>query len=150
MKEKLLISACLLGENCKYSGGNNLVPAAAELGERYELVPVCPERLAGLPTPRLPAERAGDKVLSRSGEDWTAAFRLGAERTLAVAQAHGVRRAVLKERSPSCGSGTVYDGTFSGTLVPGAGVTAELLERNGIAVLGESRIGELPEETAGR
>lgn len=143
MREKLLISACLLGENCKYSGGNNYEPLTEALGKRFELVPVCPERLGGLTSPRDPAERAGERVLSRAGEDWTAAFRLGAERTLEIARREGISQAVLKERSPSCGCGAVYDGTFTGTVVPGDGVAAELLKRHGVHIRGESQIGEL-------
>lgn len=144
MREKLLVSACLLGENCKYSGGNNYNPAVEALKERFELIPVCPEQLGGLPTPRVPSERVGDRVLNREGADVTDAFRLGAEKTLEIALAHGVRRAVLQERSPSCGCGMVYDGTFSGKLVPGQGVTAELLRKNGIQTCGGSGVDELP------
>ena len=144
MKEKLLVSACLLGENCKYNGGNNYSPAVAALGERYELVPVCPEQLGGLPTPRVPAERRGDRVVNREGADVTEAYRLGAEAALEAARTQGIRRAVLQERSPSCGSGQVYDGTFSGRLIPGKGVTAQLLEANGVEVFSGDRIGELP------
>lgn len=144
MREKLLVSACLLGENCKYSGGNNYNPAVEALKERFELIPVCPEQLGGLPTPRVPSERVGDRVLNREGADVTDAFRLGAEKALEIALAHGVRRAVLQERSPSCGCGTVYDGTFSGKLVPGQGVTAELLRKNGIRLCGGSGVDELP------
>ncbi len=143
MREKLLISACLLGENCKYSGGNNYEPLTEALGERFELVPVCPERLGGLTSPREPAERVGERVLSRTGEDWTAAFYLGAERTLEIARREGISQAVLKERSPSCGCGAVYDGTFTGTVVPGDGVAAELLKRHGVHIRGESQIEEL-------
>lgn len=143
MKEKLLISACLLGTNCKYSGGNNYTPLAEALKERFRLVPVCPETMGGLTSPREPAERAGDKVLSRSGEDWTEAFRLGAERALETALAQGITLAVLKERSPSCGCGAIYDGTFTGAVVRGDGVTAELLKAHDLRILGESRIGEL-------
>ena len=143
MREKLLISACLLGENCKYSGGNNYEPLTEALGERFELVPVCPERLGGLTSPREPAERVGERVLSRTGEDWTVAFYLGAERTLEIARREGISQAVLKERSPSCGCGAVYDGTFTGTVVPGDGVAAELLKRHGVHIRGESQIEEL-------
>ena len=143
MREKLLVSACLLGENCRYSGGNNYSPAVAALGERYELIPVCPEVLGGLPTPRPPAERTGERVMGRDGTDVTAAFRLGAERALETALAQGITRAVLKERSPSCGSGQIYDGAFTGRVIPGQGVTAELLSARGVAVYGESRIHEL-------
>ena len=135
MKEKLLVSACLLGENCKYSGGNNYSPAAVALAERFELIPVCPEQLGGLPTPRVPAERVGDRVLTRDGADVTDAYRLGAEKTLETALANGVKRAALQERSPSCGCGAIYDGTFSGRLVPGDGVTAALLREHGIEII---------------
>ena len=134
MKEKLLVSACLLGEDCKYSGGNNYSSAVDALRERFELVPVCPEQLGGLPTPRVPSERVGDRVLTRDGADVTDAFRLGAEKALEAALSQGITRAVLQERSPSCGCGAVYDGTFSGTLVPGQGVTAQMLREHGIAV----------------
>lgn len=146
MKEKLLISACLLGKNCKYNGGNNDNLLAHRLAEVYDLVPVCPECLGGLAIPHEPSERVGDRVLSKSGGDVTAAFRRGAERTLAIAEKRGVRRAVLKERSPSCGCGAVYDGTFTGTVAPGNGVAADLLLAAGIAVCGESRIRGLLEE----
>ena len=143
MKEKLLVSACLLGEKCKYNGENNYTPAVEALRERFEVIPVCPEQLGGLPTPRVPSERVGDKVLTRDGRDVTEAFRQGAEKTLAIAQAKGAARAVLQVRSPSCGCGTIYDGTFSGKLVPGKGVTAQLLEQNGVKVYDSTRINEL-------
>ena len=150
MKEKLLISACLLGENCRYTGGNSYTPGIEKLKERFELLPVCPEAFGGLQSPRAPSERVGDKVLSRSGEDVTEAFRRGAEKALEIALAHGAARAVLKERSPSCGSGAIYDGSFSGAIVPGDGVAAELLKRHGITVLGESRLRELLDEMEGK
>lgn len=143
MKEKLLVSACLLGENCKYNGGHNYTPTAEALRERFEVIPVCPEQLGGLSTPRVPSERAGDRVLTRDGRDVTEAFRLGAEKTLSIAQAEGAARAVLQVRSPSCGCGTIYDGTFSGTLVPGKGVTAQLLEQNGVKTYSSTQINEL-------
>jgi len=143
LKEKLLISACLLGENCKYNGGNNYTPKVEALRERYELVPVCPEQLGGLPTPRTPAERVGDRVVNREGADVTDAFRQGAEKTLEIARASGIAKAVFQVRSPSCGSGTVYDGTFSGTLTAGQGVTAELLEKNGVNICRSDQTGEL-------
>ncbi len=143
MREKLLISACLLGRNCKYNGGNNYTPLTEALKERYELVPVCPECLGGLPIPHEPSERVGDRVLSKSGADVTAAFQRGAEKTLALALQHGVKKAVLKERSPSCGCGSIYDGTFTGTVVSGSGVAAELLLAHGVEIYGESRMEEL-------
>ena len=142
MKEKLLVSACLLGENCKYSGGNNYSPAVEALKEKFDVIPICPEQMGGLPTPRIPAERVGEKVLNREGTDVTAEYRKGAEDALTIARANGVKFAVLQERSPSCGSECVYDGTFSGKLIPGQGVTAQLLEENGIRVYGSGRIEE--------
>ena len=140
MKEPLLVSACLVGVNCKYSGGNNALPPEllAALEEKYRRVPICPERDGGLPTPRLPSERKGKRVLNRAGEDVTEAFRRGAQFALETARREGCRLALLKERSPSCGSGEIYDGSFSGTLIPGDGVAAALLKEHGIAVFGET------------
>lgn len=150
MKEKLLVSACLLGENCKYNGGNNYTPAVEALRERFEVIPVCPEQLGGLPTPRTPSERSGDKVLTRDGRDVTEAFLQGAEKTLAVARAEGAAKAVFQVRSPSCGCGAIYDGTFSGRLVPGKGVTTQLLEESGIKVYGGDRIEVLLDKRGGK
>jgi uncharacterized protein YbbK (DUF523 family) len=139
------MSACLLGICCRYDGCGKETPAARKLLERYEVVPVCPELLGGLPTPREPSERRTGRVFSRSGSDVTSQFRRGAEQTLTLARLFGCDTAVLKERSPSCGRGKIYDGTFSGTLTEGDGVTAELLRENGIRVVGESEIErELP------
>ncbi|MBQ6273331.1 MAG: DUF523 domain-containing protein [Oscillospiraceae bacterium] len=139
-KTPLLVSACLLGVNCKYSGGNNALPpeTLTALEARYRLVPVCPERDGGLPTPRTPSERRGERVVNREGEDVTEAFRKGAAIALQTAEKAGCRLALLKERSPSCGSGRIYDGSFSQTLIPGDGVTAELLKEKGLAVYGET------------
>lgn len=136
----ILISACLLGIRCRYDGAGKHNVRMAKLMEKHQLIPVCPEIYGGLPTPREPSERAGEKVLSREGRDVTAAFRKGAEETLALAKLFHCRYAILKERSPSCGYGEIYDGTFSGTFSRGSGVTAELLAKNGITVLGESQI----------
>ena len=143
MKEKLLISACLLGRSCKYNGGHNLHPLAGALADRYALVPVCPECLGGLPIPHQPSELRGDRVFSRTGEDVTAAFRRGAEETAAIARREGVRAAVLKERSPSCGCRGIYDGTFTGAVVPGMGLAARALADLGLTLYGESDIGKL-------
>ena len=137
---KILISACLLGSCCRYDGASKAHPLAALLAERHTLVPVCPEQLGGLPTPRPPAERQGGTVRTRSGIDVTDQYRRGAEETLRLCRLLGCEAAVLKERSPSCGRGQIYDGTFSGTLTAGDGVTAELLTANGIPVYGESQI----------
>ena len=125
---KVLISTCLLGVACKYSGGDNARPAL------LAALQVCPEVYGGLPTPRTPAERIGSRVVTAAGADVTAQYRKGAEIALQLARLTGCRVAVLKANSPSCGHGTIYDGTFSGKKIPGSGVAAELLEQNGIAV----------------
>ncbi len=131
------MSACLLGESCRYDGGAKRCEAAIALASRYELVPVCPEILGGMPVPRTPAEIRGDRVVSADGEDRTEKFLLGAGRTLALARATGAVKALLKSGSPSCGHGLVHDGSFSGGMKPGDGVTAALLLANGIAVYTE-------------
>lgn len=136
-KETLLVSACLLGVKCRYDGGDCRLPAAVGLMERYTLVAVCPEVLGGMPTPRTPAEIRGDRVVSIDGEDRTDKFRLGAERTLEAARRVGARKALLKSHSPSCGKDGIYDGTFSGRLVPGMGTAAALLRENGVEVCSE-------------
>lgn len=142
MRDKALISACLLGAECKYSGGSNALPedTLAALRKKYELIPVCPECYGGLTTPRAPSERRGDKVVSKTGADVTAQFQRGAQTALHLAEIFGARLAILKENSPSCGSGTIYDGTFTGTLTQGDGVTAELLKKHGITVIGENAL----------
>ena len=143
--EKLLISACLAGENCKYSGGNNFIgeTALASLGDKYELVSVCPEVMGGLSVPRCPCERIGARVMNERGEDVTAQFKAGAELTADICERQGVKKALLKEKSPSCGSGRIYDGTFSHTVIAGDGVTAQRLRALGIALYGESEIEKL-------
>ena len=140
--EHLLISACLLGFECKYSGGSNALDAAAlaALRERFRLIPVCPESAGGLPTPRAPSERQGEKVVSKLGQDVTGEYHKGADTALYLARRYGCTRALLKERSPSCGSGAIYDGSFTGSLVPGDGVAVESLKAAGIGVYGESEI----------
>lgn len=142
---KLLISACLLGCRCRYDGASKTHPLVDQLAAHHTLVPVCPEQLGGLATPRPPAERRGALVVTREGGDVTEQYRRGAEEALKLCRALGCQAAVLKERSPSCGHGAIYDGTFSGTLVPGDGVTAELLAAQDIPVYGESQIEKLLE-----
>ncbi len=137
MKPKLLVSACLLGTPCRYDGKAKKNEAVCALAERFELIPVCPEVLGGLPTPRTPSERRGERVVMRDGRDVTAEYRRGAERALELARREGAAAAVLKERSPSCGSGEIYDGSFTGALTAGDGVTAELLKAESIAVYSE-------------
>lgn len=142
---RLLISACLLGTCCRYDGASKPHPLVGQLAECHTLVPVCPEQLGGLPTPRPPAERRGDRVVTKTG-DVTEQYRRGAEETIKLCKLLGCQAAVLKERSPSCGHREIYDGTFTGTLAPGDGVTAELLTSHGIPVYGESQISDLLEK----
>lgn len=138
--EKILISRCLLGENCTYRGDSNFCEKAIALGEKYELIPVCPEMDGGLSTPRNPAERIGDKVISNTGKDVTAEYVKGAEIALKAAMENNVKFAVMKARSPSCGSGVIYDGTFTGTRICGDGVAAEALKNHGIQVITEEEL----------
>lgn len=138
--ESILVSACLLGVNCKYSGGNNLCPAVMPLKEHYHLVPICPEVMGGLTTPRPPAERQGDKVINKEGTDVTAQYLRGAEESAKLGQFFGCRIAVLKSRSPSCGCGIIYDGSFTGTKIPGDGVAAQYLKALGYTVFTEEDI----------
>lgn len=137
--ESLLISACLMGVDCKYNGGNNALPAEvlARLRQRYRLIPVCPEVAGGLPVPRVPSERRGDSVVSSEGRDVTDEFRRGAEIAGILAERFDAHQALLKSNSPSCGSGTIYDGSFSGRLIPGDGMTAEYLKNKNLIVFAD-------------
>lgn len=135
--KKILVSACLAGCPCRYDGRSNTVGAVKALCDSGQAVAFCPECAGGLPTPRAPAEITGGRVITQDGADVSAAFEAGAAEALALCRKHGMTRAVLKAKSPSCGCGAVYDGTFSGALVPGDGVTAALLKKNGIHVTDE-------------
>lgn len=150
--EKLLVSACLLGENCKYSGGSNYSVDVEDFIKKHagklHAVPVCPEVMGGLSTPRTSAEICGNRVMTRLGEDVTAEYEKGAEETIELAKKEGCRFAILKERSPSCGSGSIYDGTFSGTVIAGDGRTAARLKELGIKIYGETQLGEYKEPGA--
>lgn len=135
MKPKILVSACLLGSNCKYDGGNNRDEQLIKWLADYEVIPVCPECLGDLKAPRVPSELRGGGVFARTGEDLSEQFLLGAQRTLTIALLNQVDTAILKSRSPSCGSNEIYDGSFSGRLIPGDGVTAALLKQHKIRVI---------------
>lgn len=139
----ILVSACLAGYHCRYDGGSCPDDVIIALVREGKAIPVCPEALGGLPMPRPPAEIQEDgaavltgkgRVLNRDGEDITEAFLKGAHETLRLARLYGAERAILKANSPSCGSGTIYDGSFTGQKKPGDGVTAMLLRVNGIPV----------------
>ena len=129
---KILVSACLLGENCKYSGGNNYNQAVCDFARGHQVVPVCPEVLGGLPTPRCPAEIVQGVVTNKEGINVDREFRAGAAKALAIAKENGVELAILQSRSPSCGVKEIYDGTFSGTKIPGQGVFAKMLMDEGV------------------
>ena len=138
-KEKILISACLIGLNCKYDGGNNENSKLVELMKEKDLVPICPEQLGGLKTPRASAERKQEKVITKEGVDVTKEYQKGAEEVLNLAKKLNIKKAILKSRSPSCGIDEIYDGTFSHTLTKKDSVTAELLKKNGIEVISSDR-----------
>ncbi|OUO32486.1 purine-nucleoside phosphorylase [Olsenella sp. An293] len=137
---RVAISACLLGAPVRYDGGSKPVSEVLELAEKVDVVRVCPETASGLPVPRPPAEQLGGRVLLADGRDVTAEFDLGARRCLDAVRRSPVRLAVLKAKSPSCGVGLVYDGTYSGRLVPGQGVFARRLEEEGICVVTEDTV----------
>ena len=139
----LLVSACLLGCPCRYDGKSKPNDAVLALMSQYTLIPICPEQMGGLATPRIPAERKDGGVFTENGGDVTGQYRRGAEEALHLARLYGCKYAILKERSPSCGSGQIYDGSFSHTLISGDGVTAQLLKESGITVLGESEVDRL-------
>lgn len=142
-----IVSACLCGINCAWNGKSKVSPKVLELIKSGELIPVCPEQLGGLSTPRIPQEIQGCsgenvlanrcKVMNKNGEDVTAQFIRGAEEALKIAKLTGATEFIAKSKSPSCGCGSTYDGTFSGTLIEGDGVTTALLKQNGIKVKSE-------------
>ena len=143
MREKILISACLVGINCKFNGENNLLnkDVLDEISKRYHLLFVCPEVYGGLSTPREPAEMKNGVVVCKfSGKDVSENFKNGAEICLKIAKLNGCKKAILKSKSPSCGSGQIYDGSFSKRLILGDGITAKLLKENEILVYSEDEI----------
>lgn len=143
-----LVSSCLAGVNCRYDGGNSKNNVICKLVKLGEAIAICPEQLGGLPTPRTSCEividKSGNKkVISKEGKDFTKEFLEGAEKTLAIAKAIGIKKAILKSKSPSCGCKFVYDGTFSGNLIEGNGLAAELLIKNDIKVYTENDLDRL-------
>lgn len=137
---KIMVSACLLGENCKYNGGNNYSAKVAKYIEGHEIIPVCPEVLGGLPTPRVPAEIVNGTVTRRDGVSVDKEFRRGAELALERAKQEKIDMAILQSRSPSCGVKQIYDGTFSNKKIKGQGVFARLLLENGFTVIDAEEI----------
>jgi uncharacterized protein YbbK (DUF523 family) len=139
-EEIILCSACLLGVNCRYDGKNKLNKKIIELAKKKILIPVCPEQLGGLPTPREPAEQKGKKIITKSGKDVTKYFKRGAKEILKIVKLFKIKKAILKQKSPSCGCGKIYDGTFSGKIIKGDGVLTVLLKKNGIEVMSEENL----------
>ncbi len=138
--EKILISACLIGDKCKYDGKSNYNPLIKELLEYYELVPFCPEVEGGLSTPRDPSEIKEGSVYSSSGRDVTHQFEKGADLAYNICLYLGITTAILKDKSPSCGSKQIYDGTFKGRLINGMGMTARYLSEKGVKIYTENDI----------
>ena len=139
-KKKILVSACLLGIDCKYNGKNNKNDKVIELLKTHDLIPVCPEIMGGLTTPRIPAEINENEVITKDEKNVTKQYQKGAEETLKIAELYNCQTAILKEKSPSCGCGKIYDGTFTGTLIDGDGITARLLKEHGIKITGETTL----------
>jgi uncharacterized protein YbbK (DUF523 family) len=132
---RILVSACLIGYNCKYNGSNNLNLKVKELISKHEVIPVCPEMLGNLSCPRIPCEKVGNKVMDKEGNDCTKQFIDGACKALNIAKENDIELAILQKRSPSCGLSVIYDGTFTGQLISGSGVFAEMLRSLNIPIL---------------
>lgn len=143
MKETLLVSSCLLGNNCKYNGGNNLSEEVIKLKDKYDIISVCPEVFGGLSVPRISCEIKGDKVINKSGIDVTKEFIEGAKKTLDIAKKCRCKKAIFKDKSPACGINYVYDGTFESKIIEGQGIATKLLIENGIKVYSEKEIKKL-------
>lgn len=135
-----LCSACLLGLNCWHDGKTKPNKKILELAKKEKLIPVCPDVLGGLPIPREQMEIVNGRVMMKSGKDVTEKCLEGAEKVLKIAKEKGITEAILKQRAPSCGSGQIYDGTFTGNVVDGWGLTADLLRKNGIGVISEEEV----------
>ena len=141
--EYIIVSSCLLGVNCRYDGGNEFRENIKGLMTKYNLIPVCGEIFGGMTTPRNPSEIIGDKVFDNSGIDVSENFYRGAEEVVNLCKLYDCKLAILKSNSPSCGFGQIYDGTFSGNKVDGMGITAKLLDKNGVQIFNEINFVEL-------
>jgi uncharacterized protein YbbK (DUF523 family) len=135
-----IVSACLAGVKCRYNGEATSCKKVIELVKQGKAISVCPEQMGGLPTPRDSAEKIGNKFLTKNGEYLTAQFKKGAKEVLKIAKKNNIKEAILKSKSPSCGCGKIYDGTFSGKLIAGDGITTTLLKKNGIKVISEEEL----------
>lgn len=132
-----ICSACLLGINCRYDGKNKPNKKVLELSKKEILIPVCSEQLGGLATPREAVEIKEKKVFTKTGENISESFKKGAREVLKIAKIYGAKEAILKQKSPSCGYGKIYDGTFSGKIIKGNGILADLLKKNKIKIITE-------------
>lgn len=139
---KVLVSACLLGENCKYNGGNNYSSAVAEFVRGKEILPICPELMAGMGCPRTPIEIVDGVLTDRDGKNVDAAMRAAVEMAMKQISSEGIQCAVLQSRSPTCGVNHVYDGSFSGKLIPGSGIFAQALKEAGYRVIDAEDVGK--------
>lgn len=142
-KINILVSACLLGLDCRYSGTGKYIAGLEELKEEFQFIPVCPEQLGGLPTPRSPVEITEGRAVNKEGADCTEQFKKGAQEAGKLAGYFNCRAALLKANSPSCGFGRIYDGSFSGKLIEGNGITAELLHKKGLKIYSEKDLKDL-------
>lgn len=140
MKEKILVSACLLGENCSYRGDSNYDEAVISYLKDKDIVPVCPEVLGGLSTPRAPSERIGNKIINNLGEDVTKEFYAGANAVIKIVKNQNIKKAILKDRSPSCGLDEIYDGTFQHKIIQRDGILVEMLKNIGVEVINCKKI----------
>lgn len=140
---KILVSQCLLGCNCRYKGDNCQNHQIIALSKDHTLIPICPEQMGGLPTPRAPSEILGNKVISYQGQDVTEQYQTGASIALYLAQLNHVDLAIMKSKSPSCGKGLIYDGSFSGKMIEGNGITVDKLLDHGIDVYTEEELDEI-------
>lgn len=134
---KIAVSSCLLGINCKYNGKSNYNEEIIKLKEKYEIIPICPEVLGGLPTPRIPSEIINNKVINQEGIDVTKNYLDGANKALQILKDNNIKIVILKAKSPSCGKGEIYDGTFSHTIIEGNGITSQLFLDNNITIYNE-------------
>ena len=137
MKIEYVVSACLAGCKCRYDGKDNLCPKVKQLVEEGRAITVCPEVMGGMTTPRIPSERKDGKVINSNGDDNTACFVKGVEKSIEIVKEHNIKKAILKAKSPSCGNKYIYDGTFSRTLVEGKGMLAEKLTELGLEIYDE-------------
>lgn len=139
----ILVSACLLGVECRYDGKGKKLHELEDLKKKHNLIPICPEIYGGLPIPREPAERVADRFVTKSGKDVTSHFQKGALEIVNLAKMLDCSVAILKQRSPSCGFGEIYDGTFTKTLIKGNGILAQQLEEMGVKIVNETNVGEI-------